>query len=377
MPLRRWTDRVLVTGFLLALAGYSAISWANVAGDKSRLVKLTIPSGPKEKVWSALPPKFESLFTNHLPARDTLAALYAALKVTWCGVSPSPRVWIGSNGWLFYNHNCDDFFMPANDPQFPLYLEFWAHEFTARHLLLKAWGIKYLLVIAPNKQTIYPELLPPAARRSGPDSIARFLKCRRLADDICFVDLRGPLLEAKKDVPLYLATDTHWNPTGAHVGYTEIARALAAWFPGMTPKPRHEFCVVPGRIEHGDLARMVGLDGRLPEAVDYLHHGSMPRQSDEPVPLDNPPLEHVRTFVFDQDGTSLPRAVMLCDSFGEHLTTMLAPHFSRFVSVGTYSFELNLIRREKPDVVIQVMVEREFELKLTRQQLLDHQLIAP
>lgn len=373
MVIRRIADRLLVAGFVLALATYSWMSWSNVV-EKDGLQLATVTAARTWKSLDAVPAKLEALFTNNLPARETLTALYAVAKMSWCGVSPTPRVWVGADGWMFYNHNADDLFMPANDPDRDLYLEYWAHEFSARHLLLEEIGCKYLLVIAPNKQTIYPEYMPGSGRRVS-DTVDRFLKCERLLPGVRVLDLREPLLAAKGDKPLYLYTDTHWNADGAYIGYAAIVEALAEWFPEMQPRAKHKFYRLMDTTNLGDLARMVGLDKRITEDMVYLNCGSLPRMVDAPVPMDGPMMDHVKSFIFEQDGTQLPKGVMLCDSFAEHITPWLSWHFSRFVSVGTYGYERKLIAAEKPQVVIQLLVERELELKLKREQLIAHALI--
>lgn len=291
MALRRLVDRLIVAGFLLMLAGYSAVCWVNVAGDRAKLD--AVAASATWTHWDKVPPKFEAVFTNHLAARDTLAALYAVAKMTWCGVSPSPRVWVGDNGYLFYNHNGDEAYMECNDPDAKLYLEFWAHEFSARHLQLDAMGCKYLVVIVPNKQTVYTELMPAAGRRDGPDTIDCFLACERKHPNLRVLDLREPLRNGKGEWPIYLSTDTHWTADGAYIAYSEIINALSDWFPELTPLPKANFARVPGKIDRGDLARMVGLDGRMVEEMYYLDPGSRPGKTGEAVTMEGPRFSHV------------------------------------------------------------------------------------
>jgi hypothetical protein len=83
------------------------------------------------------------------------------------------------------------------------------------------------------------------------------------------------------------------------------------------------------------------------------------------VPKNANSLEHVSNFVSVQNGANLPRAVLLTDSFGEYPALWLREHFSRLVTVGTYALELDLIERERPDVVIQLIVERQLDGRKT------------
>ena len=89
-------------------------------------------------------------------------------------------------------------------------------------------GIELIVAPVPAKPTIYPERfssrLEDASTAIQNPSYERFLE--RLAQaGIRHVDL-GPVLMRSRDspVPLFLATDTHWSPTGVAVA----AGALAA-----------------------------------------------------------------------------------------------------------------------------------------------------
>jgi len=61
-------------------------------------------------------------------------------------------------------------------------------------------------------------------------------------------------------------------------------------------------------------------------------------------------------YVCDKPG--LPRAVVLRDSMAIPLIPLLSENFSRAVYVSSRSLDRELIEREKPDVVIEELVER-------------------
>ena len=54
----------------------------------------------------------------------------------------------------------------------------------------------------------------------------------------------------------------------------------------------------------------------------------------------------------------LPRAVVLRDSMADLWVPMLTTNFSRIVYASTYALGRALIEREKPDIVIDELVER-------------------
>ena len=102
---------------------------------------------------------------------------------------------------------------------------------------------------------------------------------------------------------------------------------------------------------------MLGLDDAFTE--DYLQvrppRGlSIPIQGDVYIysPKSKPGIS-------ERKGYNLPRLVMFRDSFASLLLQFLAPHFSRAAYVWTRGFDARLIEAERPQIVIQEMVERD------------------
>src|SRR6185436_13342117 len=133
---------------------------------------------------------------------------------------------------------------------------------------LAARGIGYVVVVVPEKFTIYPEYLPAWIARSPlPSPYDRVRAAVERDGRVTFVDLRAPLLAAKARERLYFQTDSHWNYNGAVVGYAELMRAVQqALAPGalptIAPAPRPVY--VPGVDYYsGDLVQMLGLPSRL------------------------------------------------------------------------------------------------------------------
>ena len=68
-----------------------------------------------------------------------------------------------------------------------------------------------------------------------------------------------------------------------------------------------------------------------------------------------------RTTGFERyacDRADLPRAIMYRDSMAIPLIPLLAENFSRSVYVGSRQLDPAFVLRERPDVVIEEMVER-------------------
>jgi hypothetical protein len=102
------------------------------------------------------------------------------------------------------------------------------------HDQLKARGIALLIVIAPNKESIYPERLSARAEGSTVlicDRTRRVLK-QLERSKIEVVNLFEEFRRNKRDrngfglPPLYLARDTHWSPEGAMLAAGAVAKRV-------------------------------------------------------------------------------------------------------------------------------------------------------
>jgi len=356
--MRRFSDWLLVGLFSLLLGSGALASLHNLLADRDKLQQLA------DDDWNKIPGRFESLFNDHLAARKQLTAAHARLRMRMLHSSPTPRVWVGRDEWLFYNHNSDPLYHLRTDPDMPEHLDLWTRDLSARRELVEAGGGRFLVVFAPNKQSIYPEYLSTDHWQTGPTTLDRLLERCRRDSKLQILDLREPLLAAKSTGQIYLRFDSHWNQMGAYYAYAAIVKALSASFPQLRPLALSEFEFHHAQYQGCDLAVMVGLGDRLVDDIVAMavpgRHG---RDIDEPVPAMTATLQHVRSFIAENDQRHLPRAVMITDSFGEYPAVWLREHFSRFVVLGTYSYERAIIEREKPDVVIQLIVERQLDAR--------------
>jgi hypothetical protein len=359
MTARKTADIALVVLFVTTLAAPAVTSLHSAAADRAGLLAAL------RQPWRSLPALVEEHFTAHLAGRDTLVSWHGHIKADWLRASPSPKVWLGRDGWLFFNHAAAGGFVRPHDPAFPARLDRWADALSARRAWLADHGIRYLVVAAPDKQSVYPEFLPRLARRRGPSPLDGLLaRCRR-DPELCMLDLRDALRAARPAGPLYRLTDSHWTPAGVHAGYAATVDAMARWYPDLAPLPRSAFAVRPERFAGGDLARLLGLAGRLTEEAPRLERLTPARAQPvddviayQPEPL----LAHVRPRAWVQNDPTLPRVLLLGDSFADDaFCELLAEHCGRLVRVGSYQGQESLVERERPDVVICQFVERMLE----------------
>src|SRR5262245_13057606 len=358
--MRRIADRLLIGLFGSLLAAGSLVSAYNLWFMREKLVQLAHDD------WIRVQSRLQKFLNDHLAARKQVTAVYGRAKMRWLRSSPTPRVWVGRDEWLFYDHNSDPIYHHRIDPELPAQLDFWGFDLSARRAIVEENGGHYLLVFAPNKQSVHAEFLATSQWQAGPSSLDRLLERCRRDKKLHMLDLREPLRAAKANGPLYLRFDTHWNQDGAYAAYAAIVRSVAKWYPQMTPHPRADFDFHLDKYQGCDLARMVGLGDRLVDhstamALRFTSSHTTP----EPIPPTPDKLGHVSSAISEQDRPNLPRAVMFTDSFGEYPALWMREHFSRLVTVGTYTFDRDLLKKERPDVVIQLIVERQIDARRT------------
>jgi alginate O-acetyltransferase complex protein AlgJ len=363
----RWQDRTLIVVFLISIALPLTAMICRVDSTFELEENRTLASRPQLALslqsLGEFPAKFEAYFSDQFGFRRRLIHWQNFIKVAALGVSPSAKVVLGRDDWLYFSDIELDYYR-AIKPFRPEVLEQWRRQLESRRDWLAARSIPYLVVIAPNKSTIYPERMPAAYNKVEPrsrlDQLLEHLKSR---SSVVVVDLREPLLAAKSKHQVYYRTDTHWNSRGAYVGYTTIIEVLAKWFPDFKATPRSEFPEVEFHQRGRDLASLMAMRDYYkdtffdmtitkPKLAHQVHEAPNPNK---PPPK---PGRRGENFVFAQPNPKLPRAVMFRDSFCDRLMPLLSDHFRRIVYCWQYVFDYELVERERPDVVIQEVVER-------------------
>jgi alginate O-acetyltransferase complex protein AlgJ len=307
-------------------------------------------------ILAKFPAKFEAYYNDHFAFRDQLVRWHNLVKVRWLKVSPRPNVLIGKEGWLYYQEGLldhDHAIPPLTDQQVCQ----WVQLLQERQQWLTARGIRFLVVIPPDKHSVYPEYLPDWVQSVGPSPrLDQLLANARGHSNLTILDLRAPLRQAKLEDRLYHKTDTHWNYRGAFVGQRCIAETLAPWFPQVQPLSRSAFSPATSTYS-GDLGDMLGLPKSMKE--EYLAFEARTPLRQHCVTMPDAAVgktEHVSEVA----NPVLPAGVVFHDSFGEYLYPFLSEQFRRVVyrKTNELDFDTRLIEREKPEVVILEFVER-------------------
>lgn len=178
------------------------------------------------------------------------------------------------------------------------------------------------------------------------------------------LDLRPALLKEKARGRLYYKTDPHWNELGAYFAYREIILTLRQWFPKLQPVQLSDFIVVTTTEPGGGLARWLGMKEVLTEERIALRP-KRPRLAKEVAGATAPQVREKIEVIFQEQyvteapQAAIPRGVMFRDSYAIALMSFLSEHFGRmtYFERGMFCFDRELVERERPQVVIQEIVE--------------------
>jgi hypothetical protein len=360
---RRRDDLVLIVAFLvmLALPGVGLL----VGIDRSAVSEAEMRTLAELPEWSwdrtalaAWPDRFQRYFNDRFAFRNELIHVQASVLWRVFHTSSSDTVIAGKGDWLFYadDGGLQDWVQAEafTDTQ----LRRWQETLERIRDWLKARDVRFLFVIAPDKQMIYPEFMPASLGRLHQEFRAdQLLAYMRAHSTVEMLDLRPALVAARPHELLYHHYDTHWNDRGALIGYQQIADRLTHWFPAIDPMERADFVTSPD-VPSGDKTTMLG----LVDAGKRSMPGLVPRagwSSRVVFPARPDPYGEDGTVITENPGSSSGlRAVMFRDSFASRLIPFLSEDFARILYQWQNDFDPELVQREHPQVVIQEMVGR-------------------
>ena len=365
--LRRRADVALIAAFFVLLCLPAADTFLHLDRAPAPNENRPLAMFPVRERGIAGLPKFtaglETYFSDHFGFRSQLVRWEQHWRWQLFHDARVINVLKGKGDWLFFSDGQMVNDITGTRPFSNAELEGWRTLLTGRRDWLRQRGIRYLFVVPPDKQSIYPEHLPDwlIARAKKPQRLDQFLSHMRAHSDVPILDLRDALLDAKKIGDLYLHTDSHWNERAALVASRRIVQELASLgIVAAAPAPgayREVVCAGAG----GDLALMLGQENHLPEKAALLL-----------APL--PPLTELDIRV---DATLIPkywfpgqeprvsenpratgRVVMFRDSFAITLSKFFSQSFGRTVYVWQQNWDKPFIERERPDLVVDEMLER-------------------
>ena len=344
---------LLRAGLFVVLLALPLITMRGHAGtlQEEQRTRAPLPS-----LWAAgaqFPEQADAYFRDNFGGRDRIIRWHHRFKYHAFGQSPVDGVIVGRGGWLFYSVPTDGMDIrnfSGHWPHLAADVDGWLRGQEGRRRQYARLGARYLVAIAPDKQSVYPEFVPFRYGPHAPGVLGELLGRLGTFPDLPVLDL-APALRREAHSGLYYTADTHWNARGAFLAAGAIADRLRADLPSVGRLRESDYDVSSSPRGTGDLVNMLGL-GLATADLQFAYR----RRAGGAREIRADALHHV----WEQPGSGLPKAVLVGDSFGEALAPLLADAFSRLhyyrSSIG--GPDLSVVVQEAPDVVILISVER-------------------
>lgn len=286
-----------------------------------------------------------------------LSGYFNSMRI-WLGDRYYEKVVVGNDGWMYLMGDS----AIAGYQQMPLDRIETANNIASdlgafnRELALR--GIKLMVVIAPDKGSIYPQYLPKEmASQAGKTYTDVFIE-GLLENQVHFVDLRPPFLEASSEDQLYYKTDTHWNFNGDYLAYRTVVDEISHEYPNVEATPFSELRLISDGFMNRDIPALLRVNGFQEETLLLV-----PKKN-KAIKYEDVPLGSMRTLSFSSHANKdLPRILIYHDSFFAHVVPLMQQNFSQTVSIFYPAEILSVwnagwVEQVEPDIVILEFTER-------------------
>lgn len=315
-------------------------------------------------------PGLDQYLDDHFGFREWMVYRYQReVRKRFDDASNITEVIKGTNNWYFFTGNkmLEDFTgrnLRSDDE-----LREWFRSYRDKKKWLEDRKIRYLLVVPPNKMSIYNEFVgEPWVNNQGISRLTQIKNQLSDADSSTLLDLAPALRQMNHLETLYFKSDTHWTPYGAFLAYQVIAETIESMFPDIQFK--RDFSITPiikRRCEMkkdncGELTDML---------LDYeSFNESFKKVEKFPKCAKRVPFhfnlsnlqEGHKEFYFQtncQHGTL--RAVVFRDSFLRDLEPYLSENFREVIYLWKDYDQDNIeeiLSTFNPDIIIEEKVER-------------------
>lgn len=362
--MRRAFDRaaiLLFTAALLAPTIDDLVRPDVVAHDVGQEMRAAAPApviAPTLEALNAFPQSAEDWYADRVGLRDVLLRARSHVYVRLLRTSPSPAVLLGKEGWVFptlmgivgASHGINHLGTGR--------LERWRRALESRKAFCASLGAEYVVAFAPEKGTVYPDFMPAGYALHPPSAYEQLRAWLDARSTLRLVDLQ-PVERAERANDrdgdfAYYPLGTHWTDRGMLAAYLAIHARLAERFPDLARREPAELEWFDDPNEGDTWASNMRLEGVLRQRARVLR--MVESQYDGAVERPNGDDFTIRVH---GKNASAPKLVFVHDSFGDRMRKLLARDFSDCTFAWQTSFDPEIVRRERPDVVIELHAERQ------------------
>jgi len=307
------------------------------------------------------------------------AATMMNSKLFSLGISTDPqKVIIGKDGWMFLGDSYAKTISHKRQhtpEESRAAIQSLGYSASAWNAWFHKRGAKdYLILVGPDKDSVYPDKVPDWAHHSNPTLLAEVMNT---VDKRLFIYPVSALSAARNDFnfPVYYKTDTHWNLLGGAIAFESFKNSMASRHPELQwPEKATPNDVLASDRIGGDLANFL----RIPQSVhdtelqlkayqsfpfsveqfDYATDAPIASNGSTDVSIITTP-----TRVYSKNALNDKRVLWLRDSYGSALAPLMAMTFKETLQIhhnrATQALLDDIMAKFKPDYVFVTNVERD------------------
>lgn len=286
--------------------------------------------------------KLEEWFSENFAFRNSVVDAFSDLKMNIFDEGNS-QVIVGKEDFLFFSDTLDCYLGKnmMSEEELSRAAETLLHiQNTA-----EASDAEFLFVCAPNKNTVYGNMMPDRYHRNEKATELDLFYEKLDTLGVNYTDLRCVLADAAKNSLVYHKRDSHWNGLGAMTAFSAVCDSIGKTMPdlsGRGPIAVHDFegdldaLLFPGKVRYDD-------------DVTYDFDGLYIYTSAFATPMD---------ITITTRGGGDGRLLMYRDSFANALLPYAASTFSEVRFERTTPYNTELIDSFDADFVIVEIAER-------------------
>lgn len=303
----------------------------------------------KDGTWNA--DYFEELqtyITEHFAFRSELIRADSLLKFVLLRTPCDDQVVIGREGWMFFDETLGDYTgIRLSDTE----IDRISVRLCEACSYIREQGKEPLVVIVPNKNSIYPEYMPVRFGKKAEVTNLTLLQKRMKEMNVPFVDAYHVLLEAKaqNDSFLYFREDTHWNNTGARLVLNEIYTAF-----GLS----EQYVITDYVVEKNHEPDLYNILFPTEEHFESQHVYDDYREYEYTGRMRS--LDDMKICTISEEGNNRSLLVYR-DSFGRALIPYMGGTFGQAAFYRSTPYDLSLVENTECSFVLIEIVERNLE----------------
>ena len=170
----------------------------------------------EEGINTAFFSELDTYLADHLPGRSAIISLNNLFKAKVFSTSDEEKIVVGREDWLYFAETLPDYTRESRLSDGDL-----DRLITTLSLMresVEQAGGTFVFTVAPNKNTLYPDYMPPYAVADLPSNLERI--SQRLAESGYYTDLLT--LREQSEEQLYHKRDSHWNNLGAYYAFDRL-----------------------------------------------------------------------------------------------------------------------------------------------------------